>query len=84
MSGASEIVKIVVGILLMLGGIAWYFVKIPLLGSVLAAGSLVPFWRSFLVVFAGFFGLLVLLVGLVLAWLSYDEYKTSRETSETS
>jgi multisubunit Na+/H+ antiporter MnhC subunit len=76
MGGARDLVKILIGISLMLVGVAWYFVKVPLLTDILSPGTSVPFWRSFLVVFAGFFGVLIFLFGLVLAWLSYDEYKS--------
>lgn len=76
MGGARDLVKILVGLLLMVAGVAWYFIKVPLLGGILSTGALVPFWRSFLVIFAGFFGVLIFLSGLVLVWLSYDEYKS--------
>jgi hypothetical protein len=75
MSRAGELARILLGILLMLAGVAWYFVDVPLLGRVLSSGELVPLWRSLLIVFAGVFGLGLLFVGLILAWLSYDEYK---------
>jgi len=76
MGGARDLVKILVGISLMLAGVAWYFAKVPLLTDILSTGPLVPFWRSFLVIFVGFFGVLIFLFGLVLSWLSYDEYKS--------
>jgi hypothetical protein len=76
MAKTRELVKILIGLLLMLAGVAWYFIKVPFLTGALSLGSLVPFWRSFLVTFAGIFGILIFLSGLVLTWLSYDEYKS--------
>jgi ABC-type spermidine/putrescine transport system permease subunit I len=61
----------------MVVGIAWYFVKVPVITNILTTGMLVPFWRSFLVTFAGAFGILLFLSGLILAWLGYDEIKLS-------
>jgi hypothetical protein len=75
MGKASNIGKIIVGIALLAIGICWYFVRIPLLGDVVASGELVPFWRSFLVIFAACFGIFLFLVGLLLAWISYEDYK---------
>ncbi len=77
MGRTGELARILLGILLMLAGIAWYFVDVPLLGSALSSGGLVPFWRSLLVVFAGIFGIMLIFVGLIIAWLSYDEYKST-------
>lgn len=70
-----EEIKMAVGLILMLVGVAWYFVKVPVLTGTLASGGLVPFWRSFLVLFAASFGLIVLFAGLLLAWMSYEDYK---------
>lgn len=75
--GAGNILKILVGLALMVGGVAWYFVNIPVLSSAISRG-LVPFWRSLLVIFAGCFGALVFLAGLLLAWISYEDYKSSK------
>jgi hypothetical protein len=75
MSSTGKLTKVLLGILLMLAGFVWYFVKVPLIGSALSSGDVVPFWRSFLVVFAGTFGIILLFAGLILTWLSYDEYK---------
>ncbi len=75
MSSAGDLARILLGILLMLAGIAWYFMDVPLLSGLLSSGELVPLWRSLLIVFGGVFGLALLFVGLILTWLSYDEYK---------
>ncbi|MFQ6136436.1 MAG: hypothetical protein ACE5PM_04575 [Candidatus Hydrothermarchaeales archaeon] len=66
MSGVGDLGKIPVGLLLMLVGVAWYFVKVPILSDVLSTGALVPFWRSLLVAFAGVFGILIFFKDLTL------------------
>ncbi len=70
-----EILKILAGVVLVLLGILWYFVPVPVLGDVLSSGTVVPFWRALLLVFAAVFGVTLLLAGAVIAWLGYDDYR---------
>ncbi len=74
--------KIVSGVVLMVLGVVWYFVRIPVLSDVLSTGTLVPFWRALLAAFAACFGVVMLLAGLIVAWIGYDDYKMSKEESE--
>ncbi|NOZ82479.1 MAG: hypothetical protein GXN98_01485 [Euryarchaeota archaeon] len=72
---SREILKMVSGVVLVLLGILWYFVRVPVLSDVLGSGGVVPFWRAFLLVFAALFGVMLLLTGAVIAWLGYDDYR---------
>jgi len=78
----GEMAKMLSGAVLVVLGIAWYFVRIPLLSDVLEAGALVPFWRALLLVFVACFGAVLLLAGLVIAWVGYDDYRAGREAEE--
>ncbi len=74
-SMSREILKIISGVVLVLLGVLWYFVRIPVLSDVLGSGDVVPFWRALLLVFAAVFGVTLLLAGAVIAWLGYDDYR---------
>lgn len=74
-----EMAKILSGVVLIILGIGWYFVRIPVLSDVLSTGTLVPFWRALLAAFAAVFGIALLLAGLVMAWIGYEDYRESRE-----
>ena len=79
---SGEVMKMLSGAVLVILGIAWYFVRIPVLSDVLSSGVMVPFWRALLLVFAACFGVVLLLAGLVIAWIGYDDYRMSRESEE--
>ncbi len=81
MSSGKNILKVIIGIVLIIVGIAWYFVpRIPLISDAILTP--VPFWRAFLILFAGVFGLGLLFVGLIVAWMGYDDYKTEIEMAK--
>jgi hypothetical protein len=79
---SGEMAKMLAGAVLVVLGIAWYFVRVPLLSDVLQSGAVVPFWRALLLVFAACFGVVLLLAGVVVAWIGYDDYRASREVEE--
>ncbi len=68
-------VKLIVGIIVFLIGIYWY-----LPGNV-AAGFLGVHstWRAFLTVFAGLVGLFLIFLGLIVAWIEYEDIKWERK-----
>lgn len=43
----KPVVNILVGIIITGLGMAWYLVEVPVIGPIVRAGGLVPFWRSF-------------------------------------
>ncbi|NOZ76094.1 MAG: hypothetical protein GXO65_00095 [Euryarchaeota archaeon] len=71
----KELVNVLLGIVLTVVGVAWYVVRVPFLGDLLEAGKLVPFWRSFLVLFAASFGALLIFIGVILAWMGIEDYR---------
>ena len=68
-------VKLILGLIIFLIGIYWY------LPGNAAAGFLGVHstWRAFLTVFAGVFGLFLLFLGLIVAWIEYEDIKWERK-----
>lgn len=81
-STVKNLVKILIGIVLIIVGIGWYIPEIPILSDALKDGSLVPFWKAFLVLFVAVFGIGVFFIGLLVAWMSYEDFKMDREVKE--
>ncbi|OYT43190.1 MAG: hypothetical protein B6U88_01690 [Candidatus Aenigmarchaeota archaeon ex4484_56] len=61
----NAIVKLFVGLLLVVAGIAWY-----VYGSFVGVGS---FWLAFQIVFFGVVGVAFLVIGLLIVWVELEE-----------
>ncbi len=78
-------IKLIIGIIILLIGIYWY--AAPLFGHdglnkfFFQQGRMAPTtFGAFVAVFAGLFGLLLLGLGLIIAWIEYEDLKwESRE-----
>jgi predicted membrane protein len=71
--------KLIIGILIFLVGVYWYWPGNSV-APILGVASNV---RAFLTVFAGLFGLLLIFLGLIIAWIEYEDLKwESREKKE--
>ncbi|HLD84965.1 MAG TPA: hypothetical protein VI968_00250 [archaeon] len=67
--------KLIIGIIVFLAGIYWY-----LPGNAAApALGVHSTYRAFLTVFAGLFGLFLLILGLIVAWIEYEDLKWERK-----
>jgi hypothetical protein len=73
MSSAGNIVKMLVGIVILIAGIVWY-TGIP--------GIFDGFLGQLLVLIEGCVGLFLLFVGLIVAWMGYDDYKMDQEMAK--
>lgn len=71
MSSAKNIFKMLIGIVIFIVGIAWY---VPRYG--------LGFWDELLVLLKGTIGLFLLFVGLIVAWMGYDDYKMDIELAK--
>lgn len=71
MSSAKNILKMLIGIVIFIVGIAWYVPKYGL-----------GFLDELLVLLKGTIGLFLLFVGLIIAWMGYDDYKMDIELAK--
>ena len=68
-------VKLIIGIIVFLVGIYWYApgnAAAPFLG-------VHSTYRAFLTVFAGLFGLFLIFLGLIVAWIEYEDLKWEKK-----
>jgi uncharacterized Tic20 family protein len=71
-------VKLVVGLLILIAGIYWY-----LPGTIAPMIGVASTFQAFLTVFAGLFGLFLIFLGLIIAWIEYEDLKwEAREKKE--
>ncbi|NJD76367.1 MAG: hypothetical protein FIB08_04630 [Candidatus Methanoperedens sp.] len=73
MSSANNILKILVGIVILAIGVVWY-TGIP--------GVFGGFLRELLILIEASVGLFLLFVGLIIAWMGYDDYKMDIEMAK--
>ncbi|MBE0523555.1 MAG: hypothetical protein IBX40_04370, partial [Methanosarcinales archaeon] len=78
------LINLIIGILLVIVGIAWYIIDIPILSDYFANPiSFSPFWKILVIFFLGIFGLCIFFMGFILAWMGWDDYKMSKEMEDT-
>jgi len=76
-------VKLIIGVVIFLIGVYWYTAA-PIFGH----GGIEKIFgtstvKAFLTVFAGLFGLLLVFLGLIIAWIEYEDLKwEAREKKE--
>ncbi len=73
MSSIKNIIKMLIGIVVIIIGIVWYY-GIP--------GFFTGFWHELLTLLEGTIGLVILFVGLIVAWMGYDDYKMDVEMAK--
>lgn len=78
MSSGRNILKIFIGIVIIAFGITWYTGPQVILGNY----SLFKWYGDLLVIIKGTMGLVFLFLGLIIAWMGYDDYKMDREIAE--
>ncbi len=71
LSSANNILKMLIGIVILIIGIVWYVPKYGL-----------GFYIELENIFLGIFGLLLLFVGLIVAWMGYDDFKMDAEMAK--
>ena len=74
MSQANNIIKIIIGIVILVIGIIWY--TGPEIYGFLG------YWNDLLILLKGSIGLFLLFVGLIVAWMGYDDYKMDKEMAK--
>ena len=78
MSSAGNIVKMLIGIIILIVGIVWYT------GPQISVGGYDFFmwYNDLLTLLRGSIGLFLLFVGLIVAWMGYDDYKMDQEMAK--
>jgi hypothetical protein len=71
MSLVNNIIKMFIGIVVFLIGIVWY-TGIPMYNI---KGN----WDNLIILLGGTIGIFLLFVGLIVAWMGYDDYKMDKE-----
>ncbi len=69
MSLANNIIKMFIGVVVLAIGIVWYTGIYGYLG----------YWQNLIDLLKATIGLFLLFVGLIVAWMGYDDYKMDRE-----
>ncbi len=77
MSSVGNILKMLVGIVVLIAGIVWYIGI-----DWLSGGIFQGFWKELLILIEGSFGLFLLFIGLIVAWMGYDDYKMDKEMAK--
>ncbi len=72
MSSASNIIKMLVGIVILIVGVVWYTGLSGYLG----------YWNELVSLLKATIGLFLLFVGLIVAWMGYDDYKMDKEMAK--
>ena len=69
MSMVNNIIKMLIGIVVLIIGVVWYT----------GIGGYLGFWEELLDLLKATIGLFLLFVGLIVAWMGYDDYKMDNE-----
>ena len=77
-----SVAKLFIGLLIFVAGIYWYVAEclgMPGVAGILGAQP----WTAFKIVFAGVFGCFLIFLGLIIAWIEYEDLKwEAREKKE--
>jgi len=77
MSSAGNIIKMLIGIVILVAGIVWYSGL-----DWLSRGIFPGFLKELIDLIEGSVGLFLLFVGLIVAWMGYDDYKMDKEMAK--
>jgi uncharacterized membrane protein len=77
MSSTGNIIKMLIGIVILIAGIVWYIGL-----EWLMKDSFAGFLGDLLTLIKGSVGLFLLFVGLIVAWMGYDDYKMDKEMAK--
>ena len=70
----GAVLKMVIGLVIFLLGIYWYLPNTAV--STFFGRSA---FQSFLVVFEGLFGLILIFLGIIVAWIEFEDFKWARK-----
>jgi uncharacterized membrane protein YbhN (UPF0104 family) len=70
----SAVLKLIIGLVIFLAGIYWYL-PMSFVNTFFGRSG----FQAFLVVFQGLFGLGLILFGLIVAWIEFEDIKWERK-----
>ena len=76
MSLVNNIIKMFIGIVVLVVGLVWYT------GPKITSLELFGYWRELIILLKATIGLFLLFVGLIVAWMGYDDYKMDKEMAQ--
>ncbi|HLD56754.1 MAG TPA: hypothetical protein VJA47_00505 [archaeon] len=76
----SAAAKLVIGVIIFLVGIYWY--AAPLFGQNFLTGVFGSTFHDFVIVFGGLFGLFLILLGLLIAWIEAEDIKWEKKEKQ--
>ena len=75
--------KLLIGLLIFVAGIYWYVAEVLGMPGVAVVLGVESTFAAFLTVFAGLFGGFLIFLGLIIAWIEYEDLKwEAREKKE--
>jgi len=74
MSSVGNIIKMLVGIVILILGVVWYTGPKVM--------GFLGYWEDLMILLRGSIGLFLLFVGLIVAWMGYDDYKMDKEMAK--
>ena len=69
----------IIGSVLIVLGIVWYVVRIPYVADYIEGIIFVPFYKILVLFIVGFFGVCIFFIGLILAWMGWEDYRMEKE-----
>jgi len=72
MSMVNNIIKMLIGIVILIVGLVWYLPK----------GYGLGYYTELISLLKATIGLFLLFVGLIVAWMGYDDYKMDKEMAQ--
>lgn len=78
MSTGRNILKMLIGIVILAIGVIWYTGP----GIPIGGFEIFGWYGDLLVLLKGSIGLVLLFIGLIVAWMGYDDYKMDKEIAK--
>ncbi|MBI2583311.1 MAG: hypothetical protein HYW25_01465 [Candidatus Aenigmarchaeota archaeon] len=78
----NSAVKLIIGIIVVLAGLYWYaadFIGTNVWSGVIGSSAI----GAFKTVFVGLFGLFLIFVGLIVAWIEYEDIRWQRREKQS-
>ena len=67
--------KLIIGLLIFVAGIYWYVAEALGMPGVATIFHVSSTFQAFLTIFAGVFGVFLIFLGLIIAWIEYEDLK---------